>query len=166
MAETPMDIIMKHLSTEWGRVENDRKLGQFDGPEFNVLATATAINEELRQNFRIITPPAPWATDEEALASTPGTLTIPKEMLDGRTLHVGHESQAMPITLASPPGTTDITVHATGNPMLFYIGTDLAAYRLDDVTVPNSMGFPRGREAQLALALVDVSASRLRKVTR
>jgi hypothetical protein len=61
---------------------------------------------------------------------------------------------------------TEITVFATGNPMLWYIGTDQIAYRLDGDTVPGSVGFPSGREAQLALALTDIGASRLHEITK
>lgn len=161
MAETPMDIIMKHLSAERGRVENNRKLGQFDGAEFNVVDTAIAINEELKKNFRIITPPAPWATDAEAARF--GTLTVPENPLDARTLHVGGGSKVTP---ALKDGNVEISIRVTGNPTLWYMGTNLQPYRLDDETVPNTVGFPSGREAQIALALTDISASRLHKVTK
>jgi len=62
---------------------------------------------------------------------------------------------------------TEITVRADNNPMLWYIGTDQSAYRLDGGPFePGSQGFVSGREAQLALALIDISAARVREVTR
>lgn len=63
-------------------------------------------------------------------------------------------------------GEIEFCVRLTGNPMVFYYGTDKQAYRLDDGFPPGSRGFPSGREAQIALALADVSASRLHEVTK
>jgi hypothetical protein len=60
---------------------------------------------------------------------------------------------------------TEITVRADNNPMLWYISTDQQAYRLDDADWVSGK-LPAGREAQIALALVDISAGRLRDVTR
>ena len=64
-----------------------------------------------------------------------------------------------------PEGTQEATIRLTGNPMLWYFGTDLVARRLDDGPVFGST-LPSGREAQIALALTDISASRLRDVTK
>jgi hypothetical protein len=57
---------------------------------------------------------------------------------------------------------TDITIRADNNPMLFYIGTDQTAVRLDDMTPGDR--FPL-RERQIALALIDLSANTLKDQT-
>lgn len=212
MAETPMDIIMKHLSAEAGKVQ----------PLANVAAVAAAIDTELRGGFTVIANEEidavevvhktingsryliagsgpeeascgvesnpNWlrnrAVNELAIARSlerkqgirlPDTshgrefgrfLSVP--MTDAELTEAMRESARMPIVAAPrlPEGTEDITIRATGDPMVWYIGTDKAPRRLDDGFPPNSQGFPSGREAQIALALVDISASRLHKVTR
>lgn len=146
MAETPLDIIMKHLTAERESVA----LGN-DPADTHDLAIAIAM--DLKESFRISRPPAPWATDAETFDAVPPVPRAPIVLTP-------------PIPEPLPANHTDITVRAENNPMLFYIGTDRTAYRLDDVTVPNSMGFPHGREAQIALALTDISASRLHEVTK
>jgi hypothetical protein len=67
------------------------------------------------------------------------------------------DDEAEAVTLAEPA--TDITIRATGNPMLWYVGTDRRAYRLDDPIEPRVANV---RETQLALALTDISAMNLR----
>lgn len=143
MAQTPMDIILKHLSAERDSV------GLGNDPA-DTVDLAIAINEELRREFRIIAPPVPWATNAE-------------------TAQFGRQEPILlmpPIPEPRPADHDDITIRATNNPMLWYVGTDRVPYRLDEGYPPNSQGFPSGREAQIALALVDVSAARLHKVTR
>ena len=142
MALTPLDIIMKHLGDEREHVEAGN-------PPTDTISVAIAINEELKQNFRILAPAAPWETDAEALAAeqrrvAPDPVVPPSDVIEA----------------------TDITLRASGNPMLWYVGTDQRGYRLDDGLLPGSMGFPSGREAQIALALTDLSASRLHDVTK
>ena len=58
----------------------------------------------------------------------------------------------------------DVTIRTGGNPMLWYIGTDQRAYRMDDQNYHGET-LPEHREAQIALALTDISARRLRDVT-
>lgn len=136
MAETPLDIIMRHLTDERTSVASGN-----DPSDTHDIAIA--IFEDLRKNFRIIAPAAPWATDAETL-----------------------DAARMPIPEQRPANHTDITIRAENNPMLWYVGTDRKAVRLDDGFPPGSVGFPSGREAQIALALTDISASRLHKVIK
>lgn len=58
----------------------------------------------------------------------------------------------------------DISIRVSGNPMLWYFGTDQRAYRMDDQNYHGET-LPEHREAQIALALTDISARRLRDVT-
>lgn len=119
MAETPMDIIARHL---------DLAIESGDGAP-DAVTLAVIINDELREKFTI-------TSNEEIVTPT---------LKDNEV---------------------EICIRITGNPSLWYMGTNKQPYRLDDETVPGSVGFPSGREAQIALALTDLSASRLHEVTK
>lgn len=99
-------------------------------------------------------------------------LALAEHLRRGQGIRLPDNSRGRAFAAAAPlipvpkPDTTDVTVHLSGNPMLFYMGTDKTAYRLDGDVLPGSVGFPSGREAQLALALTDLSASRLHRVTQ
>jgi hypothetical protein len=116
-------------------VEEREKVESASG-HMDVPALSVAIWQELQENFRIT-----------AYAAQ------------------GEESARTPIMVPSlPEGTEDITIRASGNPMLWYVGTDLRARRLDDGPMFGG-GAISGREAQIALALTDIGASRLHEVT-
>lgn len=138
MAQTPMDIILKHLSAERDSV------GLGNDPA-DTVDLAIAINEDLRREFRIIAPPVPWATNAE-------------------TAQFGRQEPILlmpPHPEPRPANHDDITIRATNNPMLWYVGTDRVPYRLDE---PGG-GTPNVREASIALALIQLSTPNLRNNT-
>lgn len=140
MALMPIDIIMKHLSQA-------REAQEKGGSEKVVSDIAIAIDRELKGNFLIVSKSDPFAPDVEAAAAeerriAPDPLPQAKLWVDGDA--------------------TDITIRATGNPMLWYIGTDHTATRLDEMTPGDR--FPL-RERQIALALTDLSANALKDQT-
>lgn len=59
-------------------------------------------------------------------------------------------------------GAVRIAIHVTGNPMLWYFGTDQRAYRLDAPTEFPTLEQMDQREVQIAKALCDVSAYDMR----
>lgn len=197
MAETPMDIIMKHLSAERTYV------AEGNSPT-DTITLAIAINRELGSKFSIISNEAIEAEEvrttgfgnrwlkagdgpeEETcgiesnpnwlrnravnalalarrLENDQGAVATPHAMAPEDFDEAMRESVKIPLVVSPPDGSVDITFRASGNPMLWYVGTDKVATRLDD----NDF-HPRftGREAQIALALTDFSASRLHDITK
>lgn len=197
MAETPMDIIMKHLSAE----EESLEAGN---PPTDIASLAININEELGSKFTIIANEvidaaevtrrgfadrwlrAGSGPEEETcgiesnpnwlrnravnalalarhLEKAQGAVATPHAMAPEDFDEAMRESAKMPLVVEPPDGSVDISFRASGNPMLWYVGTDKVATRLDD----NDF-HPRftGREAQIALALTDFSASRLHDITK
>lgn len=140
MALTPLDIIKKHID----QILDAKWLP--DGAPGSV-ELAIELWEELKGNFLIVAKQDPFAPDVEAAAAeqrriAPDPVPQARQWVDGDA--------------------TEFTVRATGNPMLWYYGTNLQAIRLDDLTPGDS--FPL-RERQIALALLDLSANALKDQT-
>ena len=145
MAETPMDIILKHLSAEAESVA----LGNSPADTHGI---AIGIMEELKKNFRITS---------YAGATPPGHAEATKD--DWKLVE---ENRTTPVTPVVTPGRADdhveIKIRVTGNPMLWYMGTDLQPYRLDTLIPGDRVPL---RERQIAKALIDLSADGLRDQT-
>lgn len=77
--------------------------------------------------------------------------------------HLKQKFEWSPIT-HRPENEVDITIRCSGNPTLWYFGTDQRAYRMDEPIYAGDF-MPSVREAQIALALIDVSADRLKDKT-
>lgn len=197
MAETPMDIIMKHLSEE-----HDRITKSWNTPT-EPSELAAAINAELDSKFHTISNEvidaeevtrtgfadrwlrAGSGPEEETcgIESNPNwlrnravnALALARRLEKQQGIRLPdndegkgfaadlEEGMRMPLVVEPPDGSVDISFRASGNPMLWYVGTDKVATRLDDNDFQ-----PRftGREAQIALALTDFSASRLHDITK
>lgn len=112
---------------------------------YNSAVNALAMEKYLRNSLQgkpvPVTPPPGWIGDPRL--ATPGTLVLP------------------PLTVGASE-VVSTTVHASGNPMLWYFGTDKTASRID---LPGGTGWSDmdQRERQIALALTDLAANALRK---